>query len=108
MVYDATLSGLNEACWAPNFGLPSIDSVFNCATDSSYFGDVDAAEMFLTYPLNCQIRPYAGVDLTKVLDNLEGVKFWYRWNRCGMGFTFSPYIAIRGHSVGMEHIIGNR
>ena len=108
MVYDATLSGLNEACWAPNFGLPTIDSVFDCATDSSFYGDVDAAEMFLTYPLNCQIRPYAGVDLTKVLHNPEGVKQWFRWNRCGMGFTFSPYIAIRGHSVGMEHIVGNR
>ena len=108
MVYDATKSLLNEACWAPNFMLPTIDSVTDCATSSSYFGDVDAAEMFLTFPLNHQIRPYAGVDLSKVLDNPEGAKLWLRWNRCGMGFTFSPYIAIRGHSVGMEHIMGNR
>ena len=108
MVYDATKSLLNEACWAPNFMLPTIDSVTDCATSSSYFGDVDAAEMFLTFPLNSQIRPYAGVDLSKVLDNPEGAKLWLRWNRCGMGFTFSPYIAIRGHSVGMEHIMGDR
>jgi hypothetical protein len=108
MVYDATKSLLNEACWAPNFMLPTIDNVTDCATLPSYFGDVDAAEMFLTFPLHSQIRPYAGVDLTKVLDNPEGAKLWFRWNRCGMGFTFSPYNAIRGHSVGMEHITGNR
>ena len=108
MVYDATKCGLNEACWAPNFMLPTIDNVTDCATSSSYFGDIDAAEMFLTYPLDSRIRPYAGVDLSKILDNPEGVKLWLRWNRCGMGFTFSPFIAVRGHSVGMEHIIGNR
>jgi hypothetical protein len=88
--------------------LPTIDNVTDCATSSSYFGDVDAAEMFLTFPHHSQIRPYAGVDLTKVLDNPKGAKLWFRWNRCGMGFTFSPYNAIRGHSVGMEHIMGNR
>ena len=63
--------------------------------------------MFLSYPLHDAIRPYAGVDLSRTLDNPEGVKMWMRWGRCGMGFTFSPFIAVRGHSVGMEHIVGN-
>ena len=108
MVYDATKCLLNDACWAPNFMLPTIDNVVDCATSSSFFADIDAAEMFLSYPLHSTMRPYAGVDLTKVLNNPEGVKLWLRWNRCGMGFTFSPFNAVRGHSVGMEHIMGDR
>ena len=64
MVYDLTVSGLNDVLWAPSFWMPTIVNVFDCATHSSWFGDVDAGEMFLNYWLDPAIRPYAGVDVS--------------------------------------------
>jgi len=40
----------------------TINKVLYCACALSWFGDVDAAEMFLCYLLDEAIRPYAGVD----------------------------------------------
>ena len=62
MVYDLTACGLNDALWAPTFWMPTVLSVLDCATHSSWFGDVDAGEMFLNYWLDEAIRPYAGVE----------------------------------------------
>ena len=64
MVYDLTASGLNDVLWAPSFWMPTIINVCDCATHSSWFGDVDAGEMFLNYWLDPAIRPYAGVDVS--------------------------------------------
>jgi hypothetical protein len=64
IVYNLTAcAGLNEALWAPSFWMPTIMSMLSCATHSSWFGDVDAGEMFHNYPLEERIRPYAGVDI---------------------------------------------
>ena len=71
LVYDATKSKLNEALWAPNFMLPDIDSVLNNCTLNSWFGDIDLGEMFLNYFLDHKIRPYAGVDVTGLVDLLK-------------------------------------
>ena len=64
MVYDLTASGLNEALWAPSFWMPTIQDVLDCATHTSWYGDVDAGEMFLNYWLDPAIRPYAGVNVS--------------------------------------------
>ncbi len=105
MVYDATRSGLNDALWAPNFWLPTMDFVSNFVTSSTFFGDIDCGEMFLNFFLDPRIRPYAGVDLSNVY---EGTRIWRRWERSGMGFCSSPYTAIRMMSVAKEVIKGNR
>ena len=48
LVYDLTASVLNDALWAPMFWMPSLDNVLEVATHSSWFGDIDAAEFFIT------------------------------------------------------------
>ena len=58
MVYDATKCKLNDALWAPNFWLPNMDNVADCATSASYFGDIDCGEMFLNFMLDPQLWPY--------------------------------------------------
>ena len=114
MVYDATKSLLNAVLWAPNFPLPTIDTVLNNATMHSWFGDLDLGEMFLNYFLDERLRPYAGVDVTKIGDLLnklptaEGARILMRWVRAFMGMTSSPYNCTRAFSWGEDFINGNR
>ena len=66
IVYDGTACGLNDSLWAPNFMLPTVDSILRNASSSTWFGDIDLGEMFLNYPLEERVRPFAGVDVTYV------------------------------------------
>ena len=71
----------------------------------SYCVDVDLGEMLLNFPLNPDIRPYAGVDLRPVRGSIEalndssdGPKFihsWECWGRFFMGLRPSPYLAVQ-------------
>ena len=81
MVYDATACGLNDALWAPGFWMPTIINMLDCATSDSWFGDVDAAEMFLNYLLNVDVRPYAGMDVTWLHEDGRVGLHWERWTR---------------------------
>ena len=109
MVYDATKCGLNEALWAPNFALPTVESVINNATGSTWFGDIDLGEMFLNYPLDRRIRPYAGVDSFRPPkgDCRDRKRVFHRWNRNAMGMMPSPYNSTQGFAVASEFITGN-
>jgi hypothetical protein len=111
VVYDATACGLNDALWAPNFFLPTVDSILCNASSSSWFGDIDLGEMFLNYPLDENIRPYAGVDVTNV-DSDSGTasdikRIIERWARCLMGFKPSPFVATQIFGWGEEIIAGD-
>ena len=64
IVYDATKCGLNERLWAPNFILPTIDTILRAVDFDSWFCDADLGECFLNYPLDMALRPYAGIDCT--------------------------------------------
>ena len=112
VVYDATACGLNEGLWAPNFFLPTVDSILRNASSSTWFGDIDLGEMFLNYPLDEAVRPYAGVDVSNVdLTELElkGLKrIIERWVRCLMGFKPSPYITTQTFAWSEEIIMGKR
>ena len=106
-VYDATKCGLNAAVSAPNFYMPTIDACLRSVEASTYSGDNDLGDMFLNYILHEAIRSYVGIDVTDCLlspkenyyeprDEYHGrAKIWYRWNRCMMGFSQSPYNAIK-------------
>jgi len=74
VVYDATQCGLNDVLWAPNFFLPTVDSILRNASSATWFGDINLGEMFLNYALDLDIRVYAGVDVTEVADAAAGVK----------------------------------
>ena len=64
VVYDATKSLLNISLWAPNFSLPTIDTVLRAADFMSWFGDADLGEHFLNFLLDERLRSSAGVDVT--------------------------------------------
>ena len=112
VVYDATACGLNNSLWAPNFFLPTVDSILRNASSSTWFGDIDLGEMFLNYPLDEAVRPYAGVDVTglgmsdEVYNKVK--RIIERWVRCLMGFKPSPYITTQTFAWGEEVIIGDR
>ena len=92
VVYDTTQCGLNDALWAPNFFLPTVDSILRNASSATWFGDIDR-EMFLKCALDLDIRMYAGVDVTEVVDAAAGAKqILERWTRTLMGFKLSPFV----------------
>jgi len=95
VVYDATQYGLNDALWAPNFFLPTVDSILRNACGSTWFGDIDLGKMFLNYALDFDIRQYAGVDITELDAEKVGStckRVSERWTRSLMGFKPSPYV----------------
>ena len=83
MVYDLTASGLNAALWAPRFWMPTMLNVIDCATHTSWFGDVDAGEMFLNFPLGIKMRKYCGVDISWMAE--DGAQLWECWHLMAMG-----------------------
>ena len=116
VVYDATACGLNDSLWAPNFFLPTVDSILRNASADTWFGDIDLGEMFLNYPLDEDIRPYAGVDVTNADEN-EGdmggnrgnaKRVIERWARCLMGFKPSPFVTTQIFGWSEEIMIGDR
>ncbi len=84
IVYDATKCGLNKALWAPNFFLPTIDSLLHNADHDTFYGDIDLGEMFLNYALDEAVHPYAGVEVSALdPDHVRGkmksvIKRWER------------------------------
>jgi hypothetical protein len=113
VVYDATKSGLNDAIWAPNFFLPTINSVVAKADDRTFFGDIDIGEMFLNYFLDPRLRPKAGVDVTELAEKfgvvLKPEQRWIlRWERSLMGVRSSPFNCVRIYLLGEEVIRGDR
>jgi len=110
-VYDATKSELNAAVWAPSFWMPTVESLVRMLDFDSWLGDVDIGEMFLNFPLDPRIRPFAGVDLTALApaeDLADKRVLWERWSRMLMGFKPSPYVAIRLQMWGEEIVRGDR
>jgi hypothetical protein len=92
MVYDATLSGLNDAVWAPSFGMPTVHSALDQVSSRTHMGDADMGEFFLNFNLDVTLQPYVGLDLFGLdLDQ----KSWVHWCRMLMGFKPSPYVATR-------------
>jgi len=111
MVYDGTRSGLNEVLYAPWFPLPTVEQLLRSVESGSFMGDNDVGEMFLNFVMHKDLRVYCGVDLTSYFPEKAakgGDTVWYRWGRCGMGFTNSPYIAVQGITVAEEVIVGDR
>ena len=87
IVYDSTACRLNKALWAPNFFLPTIDSILRNADSGTWFGDIDLGEMFLNYFLDEELRAWAGVDVQEI-----GGAQLERWERTLMGFRPLPFI----------------
>jgi len=105
VVYDGTKCGLNQCVWAPNFFLPSVDSLLMKVSKRTWFSDMDLGEMFLNFYLDRRVRPFAGVDVTSFKNSNS--KVWLRWNRTLMGFKASPYIACKVYGWVVDIARGN-
>ena len=109
MVYNGTSCGLNKSLWAPNFWLPTSESALRLLTTDSYCGDMDLGEMFLNFPMDVHLRPFAGVDMNPVQSHLtpEATALSpesgrVRWNRLFMGMLPSPFHAARQYYLAEE------
>ena len=111
MVYGGTSSAFNEWVWAPNFGMPTIESMLRSVCPTSWLGDVGIGEMFLNFPLLISTQSYCGVDLTTLFDDelTEDKKvIWERWTRCLMGAKPSPYQTIKAMLWAEDFVRGDR
>ena len=106
LVYDGTKSGLNAAVWAPNFFMPTPDSVLMWVDSKTWFADLDLGEMFLNYFMDERLREYSGVDLSGLLEKIG--TDWRRWGRTFMGFSPSPYNAVKLFGWTIDLIYGDR
>ena len=74
---------------------------------TTWFSYLDLGEMSLNYFIDERLRPYVGVDVSKL--GLKGEnKSWLRWNRTLMGFRSSPYIACKMYGWTLGVCRGNR
>ena len=112
IVYNGTSSGLNEALWAPGFYLPNADAAARLLMFYTFTVDADLGEMFLNFPMDPSIQPYAGVDLSGVRHHLSGPvppgrRMLERWERLFMGMKSSPCNSVRYFYWAEEFACGN-
>jgi len=121
MVFDGTKCELNAVLWTPNFFLATIESVMMNADAETWMGELDLGEMFLSFWLDEQLRPYAGVDVTSLgkralEENGKEVfvhrglirRIWERWERTCMGLKSPPYVCTQTFGWCEDAIRGNR
>ena len=107
MVYDASVSGLNDSLWAPRFAMPSLGTHLRAVEGGTYMGDCDIGDCFLNFILHESVRPYAGVDLTHYAAKTGEETIWERWTRAPMGLTTSPYQACQAVAFAEEVVLGH-
>jgi hypothetical protein len=105
MVYDGTVSGLNDCIWVPRFILPRLNTHLRGVDEETEIADVDIGECFLNFILHSDMQELVGVDLTPYFGDGEGV-IWETWERAAMGIKFSPYQAVSAMAVADEVIKG--
>jgi hypothetical protein len=106
MVYDGTVSGLNESIWVPRFVLPTIETHLQGVDKHTFVSDVDVGDCFLNFVLHQELQELAGVDLTHYFGE-EGKPLWEAWKRAAMGVKSSPYQAVSALMVADEVIRGD-
>jgi hypothetical protein len=100
MVYDGTVSGLNDCTWVPRFVLPTIETHLRSVDEDTYMADVDVGDCFLNFILHKDLQELAGVDLTHYFgEGDEGRKLWEAWKRAPMRVKSSPYQAVSALTV---------
>jgi hypothetical protein len=106
MVYDGTVSGLNDAIWVPRFVLPTIETHLRLVGEDTCMADVDVGDCFLNFILHKELQELDGVDLSHYFGE-EGKTLWEAWKRAAMGVKSSPYQAVSVLTVADEIIKGN-
>ena len=113
IVYDGTSSGLNDSLWAPSFWMPTPDTAMRQISFYSFCVDIDLGEMFLNFPMDAAIQPYAGIDLSPLTRELGKLGTtpampWEKWTRLFMGCKLCPYLSIRYTYHAEEFVVGDR
>jgi len=108
MVYDGSVSGLNDSMWVPRFVLPTIQTHLRAVEEQTYMADVDVGEMFLNFVLHEELRSLSGVDLTCFFPSADGSPVWETWQRAAMGLKSSPYQCTQAMGITEEVIRGVR
>jgi hypothetical protein len=117
MVYNGTSCGLNNALWAPRFGLPAFKQTLRSLLPGYHQCNLNVSEQFLNFPLHQDLRKYLGLDVREVrsLDpkdsNWEanqGPGPWERWGRNWMGLRDSPYRSLQWQTWLKFEVYGNR
>ena len=112
IVYDMTKCGINACLWSPRFYLPNPDAVFDSIDYDSWMGDIDQGEMFLNYPVDPELLPFIGVDVTEIIKDTPwdtgNKRTWFRWNRWAICLRQSPFATTRMFGIGAECMFGNR
>jgi hypothetical protein len=87
MVYDASKSSLNKSLWAPNFGLPTVETLVKGLDEFGWMGDLDIGAMFLNFCLHPELQPYCRVDIKPYFqeESKSGKTLWEWRARCMMG-----------------------
>ncbi len=113
MVYNGTSCGLNDMLWSPSFWLPTLTTAAQVLSFYTFSVDLDLGEMFLNFPLDPVIRPYAGIDLTPfkrhfhTSPTLPSSPLWERWERQFMGLKPSPFNSVRYFYWAEEFVRGD-
>jgi hypothetical protein len=108
MVYDASVSGLNDCLWVPSFVLPDTEALINLMDTTSWMGDLDMGEQCLNFPMHPGLQVFCGMDVRPYLSHGKSKTMWWRWMRCMMGLKPSPYFSIQGTLLAEEVVRGNR
>jgi hypothetical protein len=108
VVYDGSVSELNEVLWVPRFVLPTLWTHLRAVENGTFMADVNIGEMLLNFNLHEGVRPYAGVDLTHYFPDGSRERVWEAWGWAAMGLTLSPFQAVQGMAYAAEVIFGDR
>ena len=86
--------------------MPLVDNFLDVVTCLSWFGDIDAADIFHYYKMSESLHTYAGVDVSWA--DKGNALHWERWTSMVMGLLSSPFATTRIFSRAMEVITGDR
>ena len=103
MVYNGTCSSLNEAVWAPHFGLSYITHTARSLIPGYCQCDMNIGKMFLNFLLHKELQQLSGVDISHVRSTNPDNSVWEssrrgrweQWSRNWMGLTDSLYQSIQ-------------
>ena len=110
MVFDSTLSGINNSLWDPNFILPSMGSLIIMVVPKTHMVDLYVGEMVYNFQLSPLLAQYCRVDLVSYLVHKkyhQGTHLWMRWVCPMMGLVLSPPVVIQGLLWASEVVRGN-
>ena len=103
-VFNGTSCGFNGCVFAPNFFLPSADSLCDTLHYDYKSVDLDLGEIFNNYPLHPSLKAVSGIDLSQFKEEIkihfpeyliENSSLLYSWSRVWMGLRPAPYWSCR-------------